>query len=311
MASMAARVVGSSFIVSLGGLTYWVQNRANRVEKEQRGSLLLRVRETVNAFMESRKIADKAVAEKHVDLVSSLSSKQYADANPHSKTEQDKLATSYFAGYLLETTSKVFGRQPFIFRYTEDLPVCLPKIDGSPYKGFIFSGPSSKLTDGEAREQILKGQYIRCKTNLPYENGQSRSYEKMDVILTGTTDCTKCASFQADFMQDVIMSAAGIGQKTLDPSFPLSDTPVFEVSQNQLKQVGDLSEFPETVKKTVRLGNFTLCSFYSLQKTRLSGGSYKEVGAVVSGIQNPKVCDALHFGHMRESLDSVKKEKGK
>lgn len=71
----------------------------------------------------------------------------------------------------------------------------------------------------------------------------------MKVILTGTTDCTKCASFQNDFMNDIIVSAAGTGQKTLDPSFPLSDSPVFEVSQNQLKQVGDLSEFPETTKK--------------------------------------------------------------
>lgn len=61
----------------------------------------------------------------------------------------------------------------------------------------------------------------------------------------------------------------------------------------------------------MRLGNYTLCNFYSLQKTRLSHGSYKEVDAVVSGIQNPKVCEALHFGKMREFLNSVKKENDK
>lgn len=303
MTFITTRVVVGSFIVSalggltLGSLTYWMQNRENQVEKEHRGNLLLRIGETANAIIESKKIADKAVAEKHVDLVSSISSRLYAATSLQSKIEQDKLSTSYFAGYLLETTLNVSGRQPFIFRYTENLPVGLPKIDGSPYiGGFIFSGPSSKINDAEAREQILKGQYIRCSTNLPYKNVQSKSYEKMDVILTGTTDCTKCASFRIHFMNDIVMSAARIGQKeTIDSSYPLSDTPVFEVFQNKFKQVGDLSEFPEATKKTVLLGNFTLCNFYSLQKTRLSNGSYKEVGAVVAGVKNPKVCKDLHF----------------
>ncbi|NGX34820.1 MAG: hypothetical protein K1060chlam1_01177 [Candidatus Anoxychlamydiales bacterium] len=314
MATVAGKVIGGACAiaasVSIGGVLLGVRSKASQLEPEQRGSLKSRIQETVLATIKRREIMDKSVKAQHVDLVLTMSSRDYSENAGLSKKELSKINTSYFAGYLFETveTYESSTHRPHVFRFTPNLPVCLPKIDDVPYQGFVFSGDTSRIHDSDARQQILDGNYVRCSSVLPRKDSRSYDYRDEEVIIAGTTDCGKCQDFGKGYFKDFIMASAGMGRRTsIDPKFPLSDTPVLEIEGDKFKKVGDLAEFPESTKEKVRLMQYTLCPFYSLQKTRLSDGRYNEVGAVVAGAENSKVCEALHFGHIRELISAQKK----
>lgn len=217
--SIAAKMIGGIGIGSFITSTAWVESRARTVPKENRGSIILRMGETLFAALQKRKMPAK-----HVDLISSLSSKKYA--TPHFPTHSP--------GYLFNVTPSEKG--PFIFRYKKDFP-----------SRFIFAGSSSKIHDQAAREEILKGRYTRCKIHLP-------SDVKMDVLLTGSSNCS---SFRTRFMKDTLLSAS---QNTKKPFPPL---PIFELPEGKLKPIGDLSALTDETKKAIAAGNFTLCTYYS------------------------------------------------
>jgi hypothetical protein len=198
-----------------------------------------------------------------------------------------------------------------IFRYDDHLPVILPTLPGKPHKGFVFAGSLPEVLDTQARDSILEGNYVRCKSELEVvdpkaPNWAHAKYKKVDVIVTGTTQ-GKCHHFKNDFLRDLSYVAA-TSHKPLNPEHPYSDTPVFDCSEKGIEATGDLTNIPQPTKDKVVWGNFTACNFYSLQKTRLSSGSYKEVGAIVAGTTDEEVCLDLHFGHMRKRIDETKKQ---
>ncbi|MCB1112889.1 MAG: hypothetical protein KDK72_09580 [Chlamydiia bacterium] len=303
MAAVAGRVFGGIGVV-MAGTALWVQQKSTHLQDERKGSFFDRSKETALAALNRGKIEDEDVRKKHIDLVVTMSSRNYAEESESLKIDQlQKLATTYFAGYLFEAVEKDAQKEGVpVFKYTEDLPVCLPKINGKPYSGYVFSGETARLFNSEARRQILDGNYVRCSDSIPRQN----YYCKEEVIIAGTTDCEKCKEFRLDFLKDVAYSAAK--KDGLNPDYPLSDTPVINFTGTSFQRVGDLAKIPESDMEMIRLLNFTACPFYSKQKTRLSQGMYKNVGAIITGIENRKACEALFFGHIEELIENTKSE---
>jgi hypothetical protein len=305
---------GAASAITAGGIAYWVSGKTKNLPVDQRGSVLPRMKEIVFAFQQSKKIQDEYTAWHHQDLVSSLSSKQFTVTSDKGKKEIDTLRTSYYAGYISEALQRNPGVTPPIFRYDENLPVLLPSLPGEThaYQGFVFAGSSPEVHDAQARSSILDGDYIRCKSELEIADPKKKDSlwnkrKEVDVLVTGTTDPRKCNQFKNAFLRDVAYQAARSHQP-VDPESPYSDTPVFNCSEKGFEATGDLTDIPETAKRHIRLGDFTACNFYSLQKTRQSGGRYKEVGAIAAGTTNDEVCQSLHFGHMRKLIDQTQKQ---
>lgn len=314
MASITRKLLvgaGAASAITAGGIAYWINGKTKNLPDDQRGGVLPRTKEIVSAFQQSKKIQDEYTAQHHQDLVSSLSSKQFTVTSDKAKKEIDTLRTSYYAGYLSGALQRNPGATAPIFRYDGNLPVLLPTLPGETHKGFVFAGSSPEVHDPQARSSILDGEYVRCKSELeiadPTEKNSWNRNKKVDVLVTGTTDHSKCNQFKNAFLRDIAYQAA-TSHQPLDPQSPYSDTPVFNCSETGVEATGDLTDIPETAKRRIRLGDFTACNFYSLQKTRQSGGSYKEVGAIAAGTTNDEVCQSLHFGHMRKLIDQTKKQ---
>ncbi|MCF7852849.1 MAG: hypothetical protein K9M07_06380 [Simkaniaceae bacterium] len=308
MAAVARRVVGGIGVIvasGLAGTALWMQRISPHLEDERKGSLLERCRETGLAVINREMIKDRDVRERHVDLVARMSSRSYAESvgSELLTAEQvSQLEISYFAGYLFEAVERDAQRDGIpVFRYTEDLPVYLPQIDGKPYTGFVFSGETTRLFDSEARRSILGGNYVRCSASIPQKIDEGRFGE---VILSGTTDCRKCREFGLAFLSDVAYTAAQRGR--LSPKYPLSDTPVVEFNGTSLKFGGDLAKLSDSGREQIRGLNFTVCSPYAL-KTRLSRGSYKEVGVIVTGTESHELCEVLYSKFMGELIASTKR----
>lgn len=299
---------GAISAAATAGLAYWVDGKTKELPADQRGNLLLRMQGVMAAYQQSKKIEDPYTAELHLDLATSLSSREFTVTSDRSEKETDAVKTSYYAGYIPEALRRNPGMAPPIFRYDNNLPVILPHLLGSAqiHKGFVFAGLAPQIHDTQARASILHGVYVRCKDELEIAKPAAK---KIDVIITGTTEESKCSQFKNAFLRDVAwLSADDI--RPLDPSHPYSDTPVFDCSEKGCEKTGDLANMPETTKRKISIENFTACNFHALVKTRLSGGRYKEVGAIVAGTENDNVCSDLHFAHMRELIAANKRQKG-
>ncbi len=305
---------GAASALAAGSFASWINGKTKTLPDDQKGSVFPRMKEVVSAFQQSKKIQDAYTAQHHLDLVTSLSSKQFTTTSDRAKKEMDALSTSYYAGYISGALQKNPDATPPIFRYDGNLRVCLPTLPGDIHKGFVFAGSSPQIHDPQARSSILDGDYVRCKSELeiadPKGKGSWNQHKKVDVLVTGTTDHRKCNQFKNAFLRDLAYHSASSLQP-LDPQSPYSDTPVFSLSEKGLEAAGDLTDMPETAKNDVRLGNFAACNFYSLQKTRLSHGSYKEVGAIATGTTNEKVCEPLQFGSMRDLIEKTKNQQKK
>jgi hypothetical protein len=296
-------------IGSIGCFGYWVQQKSHQTPDGQKESLLIRMNELAVALPKTMQIEDKYTAKKHIDSVANLSSVEVASSDKVQK-EMDKIKTSYYAGYLQE----VFQDNPLmsdpVFDYNENLPVVSLTLPGETHKGFVFSGPIYSLHNLKSHQDILNGNYIRCKSHVAVKNsegGRQVNYKHVDVLITGTTDCRKCNQLKNAILRDAAMVASGISLKSkIDHEDPISDTPVFDCSKKGCDEVGDLTAVTEPAKSKIRRGNFTACNFYTLKKTRLSRGSYKECGAIVAGTTNEDVCKNLHFAEMRKILEKTK-----
>lgn len=78
------------------------------------------------------------------------------------------------------------------------------------------------------------------------------------------------------------------------PTHPLSDTPVFSYAPNgEIKEVGDLTNMSPEVKLHIQKGFFIACDPNMIQKSKLSNGGYKIVGAVIAGSRDPRICEIL------------------
>jgi hypothetical protein len=293
------RVLGGTCVVAGAGslaAVNWIENQTSKLKEEQKGSLLTRTKEVAGAAVKSGSMTGD-----HVKFVAGLPSKEFVAGTKLSEIEQDKLGASYLSGYLTEAVKGGSKGSSVVFRYTSNLAICLPKINNKPYEGFVYSGEMTSVFDSKAREQVLEEDYVRCG---------AEQLEKIDglssVIITGTKDCEKCDEFARSFLSDLIVESSE--RKGLSSKHSFSITPVFSVDGGTLERVGDLSNYPEKSKRDVKVLNYTYCPFYTLEKTRLSRGSYEKVGAVISGLENPKACDLLAMGAMR---DVMAKSQGK
>ena len=301
---------GAFAATAIGSFAYWVNGKTKELPTDQKGSLFSRMREVISSFQQSKKIQNSYTAERHLDLTASLSSRSSTLASNRSQKEIDVLRTSYYAGYIPEALQNNPGATP-IFRYDENLPAALPTLPGETHKGFLFAGASPQICDAQARDAILYGNYIRCRAALPVPNPKNvyklavpdpeDAYKKVDVIVAGTTEQGKCHQFKRDFLRDFAYLAA---KQPLDPQHPYSDTPVFDSSEKGIKPTGDLTDMPQQTKEKILSGNFTTCNSYFSQKTRLSGDSHKDIGAIVAGTSNEEICTALAFENHRKNIEA-------
>jgi len=295
------------------GYTDWINGKTKDLPADQKGSIFTRTKEVMGAYLLSKQMnrfeGGPYKVKDHLDLVSTLASKQFTVTNNRPKKEIQALRTSYYAGYLAEALRANPGINPPIVRYDENLPVILPTLPGETHKGFVFAGTSPHIHDMQARDSILNGDYRRCKCLLELEDQSEklswRKYKHVDVIVTGTTDFRICSHFKKDFLRDCASLAAS-SHKSIDPEHPYSDTPVFDYSEKGIESRGDLIDMPHQTKQKIHQGDFTVCNNYNQQKTRLSQDSYKKVGAIVTGIKDERVCSPLMYGEIRKFITDQK-----
>jgi hypothetical protein len=306
MATMVRRLVagaGVASAVAAGGVACWAHEKTKNLSPDQRGSVLARVQETRSAFQQARKMQDAYTAQHHPVLVASFPPKPFTMANNEANKEIYALATPHAVDI-----SKVLRRNQGapVFRYDANLPALLPDLPGESRKGFVFAGSFPEVQDPQARASLVNEDYVRCKSELEILHPETRSLKSVkDVLITGTSDPEKCLQFKNAFLRALACQAA-ISPLPLDPQTPYSDTLVFN---EDLEATGDLTNMPATVQKQIWRGNFTVCNRYSTLKTRLSGGRWKDVGAVVAGTTNNGVCRSLVLKEIRQLIDEAKRQR--
>ena len=188
----------------------------------------------------------------------------------------------------------------------------------------------------------MEHNYIRCPKELEIVENTNNvgQYRALDIILTGTLDMKKCTQWKHDLLNDVAHHMAGTldmkecthwkhdllndvaHHMTDQPNYsfpkakakvnysdePYSDTAVFAFSDEEklMKADGDFLSLSPALKKKILIGNFTVCPRYSHQKTRLSSGFYKEIGAIVVGIENDQLCEKLSLQNLIALLSKEK-----
>jgi len=306
------RTVGG-WAVAIGSFAYMRVVRNDSLHEEQkpkiRDSLFVTVREMVKATMWPPKFHDTRAAEGHAELVRSLSSHAYVESEDSEKEIREQVQTasvSYFAGYLFEALNGIEAKGLPVFKFSPTLKVILP---GGPFQGFLFAGRAGKLFDREARDAITSGHYVHCSSILDKKAPDIyEGYRKEDVIITGTTDTSRCREFAADYFRDVIYRFGSSEGRRLPLDHPLNDTRVFEFNResNGLTEIGDITELDPSKRRNIGLTNYTICLQYGKAKTRQSHGSYKDLDAIVLGINNKEVCTILSVEHIRAQVQAVK-----
>lgn len=100
-------------------------------------------------------------------------------------------------------------------------------------------------------------------------------------------------------------------QAHLVPNDPFSTTDIVRCTDKSFTLVGDVSTLQESDLYEIASGNFVYTPFYAMKKTRLSYGSYANIGAIIVGTQDEKKGQDLHFASMRNLLAQNKIEKEK
>jgi hypothetical protein len=83
---------------------------------------------------------------------------------------------------------------------------------------------------------------------------------------------------------------------------PFSVTSLIRFKDNRFILKGDLLALDEEDLHDIDSGNFVYVPYYTLGKTRLSMGSYEEIGAVIVGSSDPSLGQRLHFAAVRSTL---------
>ena len=83
---------------------------------------------------------------------------------------------------------------------------------------------------------------------------------------------------------------AHVIKSLMDPNYPPSTTDVVRYNNSNLYLVGDLTKISQSDVSEIIDGNYVYCISYMAKKTRLE---YKEVGAIVIGTTDKKICFEL------------------
>lgn len=91
----------------------------------------------------------------------------------------------------------------------------------------------------------------------------------------------------------------------LDEKHPFSVTLLFRYNSDNdsFVKIGNdiLSALPEDIEEIGR-DNYVYLPYVFMEKTRLSQGCYKELGAIVVGTTNKEIAESLHFVLMRNQI---------
>lgn len=189
---------GTFCVAAAGGLFSWNYDKTKSLPDHQKGNSLLRIKEVFQASERVNFIKDPYTAKHHQNLVASLSSRQFAIASNKSKEELEELRENYFAGYIPNALRRAESSLPPVFR-----SVMLPFWINPRPQGFIFAGSVPSVHDEEAREAIIKGEYIRCPSLLPLKEVTRDAPEMVDVLITGTTNPCACKTLKKAYLRDV------------------------------------------------------------------------------------------------------------
>jgi hypothetical protein len=90
----------------------------------------------------------------------------------------------------------------------------------------------------------------------------------------------------------------------LDEKHPFSVTTVVRYDENKFILKGDILNLNEQDLNDINNSNYVYCSFYTLEKTRLSQGTYQEIGAIILGTKDQTMSQKLHFAKMKNLLSN-------
>jgi hypothetical protein len=281
---------------ALGYLGYRVQQKSQQIPEDQRGNVFFRIKEVAFAAYQARLIEDQYTAKKHIDSVTYLTSKNRV-VSDKLQPEINKVKLLYGDGYLQQALQ---DHPPFftpVFSYHENLHTTIPDPLVESRQGFIFSGSLENLHSVDSLQDILNGNYIRCKSLIPVKSKtdlSSKQYEEIDILITGTKECIRCHQLKNAIVRDAAKIAAKMTQNsTIDPADPISDTVVFDYNGKEFSPAGNLVTMPNATKTQILEENFVACNVYSQEKTN----SRRTGSAIVTGTTNPSACSILYLNH--------------
>ena len=214
---------------------------------------------------------------------------------------------SYGSGYLPQALEKS-GEQTPVFRYVAKLPTVSLLPEGKFRKGFVFAGSAARPHDPQTREAISSGNYVVCPSAVETRVQAGKASERshlidIDVIIAGTQDWpAKCDQFATDHLRDIAYRAAIDPPRPIDAA-PHSDTHVFHCAGTKCKRDGDLMTMSDEARHHILMGNSVICHKIFMEKTILSEGMYKDVGAIVAGSTRVQACTKILLPYLDYMLE--------
>jgi hypothetical protein len=284
-------LTGGAIVGALGTLSYDMHQTTKHIPEPQKGSLLTRMYEVAQAWTNQKNIPDEYTASQHVKTVSLLSKKIDQRDFSNVTTERERAGKR---DYL-----------PLVFQYnrTSLSPVFSYLNNGNK---FVFSGDLENIKDSQAREEIIQGNYVRCKNALilekpPVEKSEiqlpivaetKKTYLLRDAFIVGAKDCRVCDQFNIKHLKDIAFNAA-TDQLPKDHLF--SNTPVLAIAYNANTRQSDfslstLSTLTQKSKNDIISGRFVACHFRRIDQPVPPGLNCNLPEAYVVGATDPEVC---------------------
>ena len=157
------------------------------------------------------------------------------------------------------------------------------------------------MKDGDARNDMLKGNYVRCqdalvtkmsendKKKLGYDLETEKSMLS-DIILTGTKNCNTCENFKIAQI-NAVAELAALGE--LDPKHIISKTPVAVRNEGQdslLFTLTTLDRLSPKHKQYILDDYFVSCRLPDRLQSGEGGVKLTPRALIVVGTSNPAFC---------------------
>lgn len=280
------RIVAGAALIGAAYCKYEMSKKNKETPVQKETEKTSKIAPTV--IQESTQIKDKYTAEMHDQTIATVSKHEYFLPPTH---------RTFIKGDLAQAVQKPKGYPVFNYEKLTQAEQS-SQTQEQLQKSFKFSGYHNGLFFQDSYEAILKGKYVRCKDSaitdmIHTEFYTIDSFYIIDTIVTGEdVNCDTCDLLKIAILRDTAFMAA---KNKIHPKYPLSDTPVFDLTnKEQCLEVGDLLTMPESAKKDIIEDNFLACPWINNKKTRLSGEKYQPVGAIVTGKHDESICDKVN-----------------
>jgi hypothetical protein len=284
--SFAAGALG----YSLGVHGYSVHQASKDLPQPQRGSLIWRMLEVAMAWRTTYTIVDSYTASRHLHTLRRISSQK---SSKRSAEDGNEIEKANQPGYLQDYFQKHPQVKTPVFAYKHVV-----------FDKFINAGSIENMQDVDARKDILKGNYVRCKdslvTNLSENDKKKLGYDLeteksmlSDIILTGTKNCNTCENFKIAHL-NALAELAAMGE--LDPKHSISKTPVAvrDEGQNSLQfTLTTLNRLSSKHKQYILDDYFVSCRLPDKLQPVAGGVKLTPRALIVVGTSNPKFCDFI------------------